>query len=420
MGLSVIPTNIGGVNIPLAQLQGPLSKLFQDQSSQNLTFPADLASNPAMGHAVMFSIFDYKSGFTEDVGKVVDQGSAALKKVVGGESLSIPLNLTTESAANFLKNDALPEAAKLLQAKNYERQTKGKALANISLFMPDTLNVTYNSNYTDISMTEVMGIKGFIGNAYQDLVKNNDKSGLDMINAVGRSEYAKDIASRVADTINQDTLGGKGLGEVIRQSAGVFTNPQTQLLYKGIDLRQFQLEFIFTPKSPQEAQMVNDICDTFAFYSAPGVAGAAEGNSGQYLTPPQIFQIKFKFLNKTGILGSVANVFTSALSNIGLGFLTNLNPTGTIENAAAAKIMTINDCALKNVNIDYAPNGWAAYNDGYPIQTRLTLQFSEMQIVTKKNIKNPRVNSNFVTQQALNSVPNPTGSDAPNNGWGEG
>ena len=37
--------------------------------------------------------------------------------------------------------------------------------------------------------------------------------------------------------------------------------------------------------------------------------------------------------------------------------------------------------------LDYAPNGWAAYNDGFPIQTRLTLQFKEMDIVTKRTLR---------------------------------
>lgn len=82
------------------------------------------------------------------------------------------------------------------------------------------------------------------------------------------------------------------------------------------------------------------------------------------------------------------------MSNIGLGFLTTQNPTDTITKGADAKIMTINDCVLENVMIDYAPNGWAAYNDGYPIQTRLTLSFKETKIVTKEDIKNSKVSTN--------------------------
>jgi hypothetical protein len=262
--------------------------------------------------------------------------------------------------------------------------------------MPETLAVEYTSSYDNVSLTDVLGLKGFIGNAIQDF-GGNEKQLLDKIKASPKSAYAQDAIGRAAEALNTKVLGGKaGLGSLVQQGLGSFTNPQLQLLYKGVALRTFTLEFILTPKSASEAKTVKDICDSFAFYSLPGLSGAAEGNSGQYLTPPQIFQIKFKFLGGNGgLIDSVTNVFKSALSNIGLGFLTTQNPTDTITKGAEAKIMTINDCVLENVMIDYAPNGWAAYGDGYPIQTRLTLSFKETKIVTKEDIKNSKVSENY-------------------------
>lgn len=399
MGLSVIPTNIGGVNIPLAQLQGPLSSLFQNQSSQNLLYPADLASNPVMGHAVQFSIFDYTSGFATGAEAIATNLYDAGAGILGGD-----LATATTATTNLAAMVTLPSMAKIVQAKTYDRVKKGIPLANISLFMPETLAVEYTSGYGEVSLTDVLGLKGFIGNAIQDFGGDNNNQILDKIKASPKSAYAQDILGRAAEALNTTAvkgLGGKaGLGSLVQQGLGSFTNPQIQLLYKGVALRTFTLEFILTPKSASEAKTVKDICDSFAFYSLPGLSGAAEGNSGQYLTPPQIFQIKFKFLGGNGgLIDSVTNVFKSALSNIGLGFLTTQNPTDTISKGADAKIMTINDCVLENVMIDYAPNGWAAYNDGYPIQTRLTLSFKETKIVTKEDIKNSKVNNNFDMQQ---------------------
>ena len=58
--------------------------------------------------------------------------------------------------------------------------------------------------------------------------------------------------------------------------------------------------------------------------------------------------------------------------------------------------MTIGDCVLDNMSVDYAPNGtWSAYNDGYGIQTRMTLTFKEMSIMTKDNVNNLKVRKNF-------------------------
>jgi len=41
----------------------------------------------------------------------------------------------------------------------------------------------------------------------------------------------------------------------------------------------------------------------------------------------------------------------------------------------------LGNCVLDNINVDYAPNGWAAYSDGAPVQTKLTLSFKETDIM---------------------------------------
>ena len=382
MSLKVIPTNIGGFNLPFAQLQGPLQALFQNQNPKNLIYPSDLGSNPAMGHAVMFEVFDYKTGFEQAAGKLINN----VQNVAVDKTKGFFTGLT--DAGSKVAGAVGDFGVKSIQAGTYKKQTKGSSLANISLYMPDTLNVTYNSNYTDVSLTESLGVKGFIGNALSDV--KNPAMTKDYLQSVLGSTYGKAAAlQKIGDVL------GPNIGETLQQAAGIYINPQIQLLYKGVGLRTFQLEFIFTPKTSQEAQTTQDICDSFAFYSLPGFGGAGSGNSGQFLTPPQLFKISFKFLGRNDVLGSVSNVFSSALSNSGLGFLNTANPTSTISNGSTAKVMTINECVLQNVSVDYAPNGWAAYNDGYPIQTRLTLQFMEIQMPTKDSIKNSKVAANY-------------------------
>ena len=88
------------------------------------------------------------------------------------------------------------------------------------------------------------------------------------------------------------------------------------------------------------------------------------------------------------VLGSIGNVITNTLTNVigSQAYNTLFGPGSLDANAPKAKIFEVGDCVLRNVNVDYAPNGWAAYNDGYPIQTRLTLQFQEMDIVTKSTM----------------------------------
>jgi hypothetical protein len=61
--------------------------------------------------------------------------------------------------------------------------------------------------------------------------------------------------------------------------------------------------------------------------------------------------------------------------------------------------MTVNDCFLADVNVDYAPNGWAAYNDGYPVQTKLTLTFKETTMITKNQFRGSAVAANYNNTQ---------------------
>lgn len=403
MSLKVIPTNIGGFNLPFAQLQGPLSSLFQNQNPQNLVYPADLGSNPAMGHAVMFEIFDYSSGFID--------GAKQLGNIVGDAMSGTSMPTTVQDAVAQGEQVAAKLATKenaisvgkiglsAFTAPTYKKKTKEK-LANISLYMPDTLNMQYNSSYTDVSLTSELGTKGYIGNAISDALKANDKGGAGAIQSVLLNEYGAALATKkVGDLL------GPNVGTLLQQAAGIYINPQIQLLYKGTGLRSFQLEFVFTPKSSQEAQVAKDICDSFAFYSLPGFGASGGGQAGQFLKPPQLFKISFKFLGKNDILGSVSSVFSSALSNSGLGFLNTTNPTSSINNGQAAKIMTVNECVLTNVIVDYAPNGqWSAYNDGYPIQTSLTLQFTEIQMPTKEDIRNSKVASNYNNAQYMGTA----------------
>jgi hypothetical protein len=110
-----------------------------------------------------------------------------------------------------------------------------------------------------------------------------------------------------------------------------------------------------------------------------------------------LFTVKFVFLGNSGIAGSIGNIFSSALNNLGLSSLTS-NPTSTITSGREAKIMNIQECVLTGVTVDYAPNGWAAYNDGYPVQTTLQLNFKETQILTKDKLPNRRIAENYETQ----------------------
>ena len=129
MSLSVIPTNIGGFSLPFAQLQGPLSSLFQNQNPQNLMYPSDLGANPSMGHAVLFQVFDYKSGFTDKAKTLIEALPGAAQAAVAAAKSAEGGLLAGATAIAKATADVIGQpAAKLLlaatTAASYERKTK--------------------------------------------------------------------------------------------------------------------------------------------------------------------------------------------------------------------------------------------------------------------------------------------------------
>jgi hypothetical protein len=364
-----------------------------------MLFPADLGSNPAMGHAVIFTIYDYKTGLTQpaadlgarllDLGKIVYEGLTPNPK---DDQITTYNDLVNDGKNLFQAGKNVAYAG--IQAASYAPLTRGSPLSTVSLFMPETMTIDYNSTYEEVSLTEELGLPGMVANAYSDV----SKQGL----ASASTPYAKAIGASVAQTLATKAGLGANLGALAKQSMGIFTNPQLQLLYKGINLRTFSLAFTLTPKTAAEAQTVKNICDAFAYYSLPGISGAQDGNSGMFLTPPQVFQIDFQFLGNSGLVGKISNAIYSALNRTGLNVL--LGNSNTVSNGKPSKTFTVNDCVLEGVSIDYAPNGWATYNDGYPVQTTLVLNFKETTMYTKREMaKSSDFSRNAQTAAAYNT-----------------
>jgi hypothetical protein len=167
-------------------------------------------------------------------------------------------------------------------------------------------------------------------------------------------------------------IGGDTAKAIFASLAGVTRNPRMEMIYTGPgEFRTFRFSFMFYPRSLIEAKEVQAIIARFNFHQVPEIK---KGTAGYFLVPPSEFDIKFYYN------GSV-------------------NPN----------IPEITTCVLKTVDVDYAPNGFAAYETGnsnrpekggtgMPVGIRLDLGFKEVEILTKKyfaeNVKDRRFPAN--------------------------
>ena len=49
-------------------------------------------------------------------------------------------------------------------------------------------------------------------------------------------------------------------------------------------------------------------------------------------------------------------------------------------------ISRVTESVIESIDVNYAPNGWSAHTNGAPVQTTLTMNFKEIELVDKKKI----------------------------------
>jgi len=236
---------------------------------------------------------------------------------------------------------------------NFYRSTKRTSTA-IALYMPDNLNFNYQHSFNQVSPSSAFGaVPTAVMQAFNSAV---DKKETD--------STVKTLSPFIAEAI---TTGiGKITGnadQMFSAFTGLVNNPQMELLFQSTERRSFNFDFSLTPRSQQEAKDIMEIVRLFKFHAAPEIL---KGVSGRYLIPPSEFDISF-FYNGT------------------------VNPN----------IPQISTCVLNSVSVNYAPDGWAAFEvsnnsnpsiggTGMPVSIRLSLNFTETQIITKEYLTGPR------------------------------
>jgi hypothetical protein len=231
----------------------------------------------------------------------------------------------------------------------------------IALYMPDTLLFQYNQSYDE--MKPGNSIAGQVGTAIEDYI--NNPQGSQAAAALGGLGSAAGIAAIQA--VQEKTKAGKFLAnqDVAKVAAykaiGGVLNPMLELIYQSPRFREFQFDFTFYPRDEKEALNVQNIIERLRYHQAPDLPTLNGASSSAILIPPSEFDIKFYY-------GGSQNP--------------NLDTIGT--------------CVLTGINVNYAPNGFQAYElptnsnptlggTGMPVAINLQLNFRETVILTKKD-----------------------------------
>jgi hypothetical protein len=272
-------------------------------------------------------------------------GASSGKDLVGKTSGAL-VGVANGFAAGALAGGALAEATTTLVSNDYTKITFGQPAKRLKeaivLYTPQQLSVRYGMQWSEEEMdiATAMATNPELANQL-NAVQNQNKSG---------GGQASDKAGGVARA-----AGNVIAAEILKKNAGLSAasrtagNPRKEQIFKGVDYRRFTFDYQFYPKSAIEAQAALNIIWLFKYHMHPEFKDA---NNFVYVYPSE-FDIEY-FIN-----GSPND-----------------------------KLNKISSCVLTEMNVNYSPNGvFSTFPDGTPTQINMTLNFVELETLTKERIE---------------------------------
>jgi hypothetical protein len=332
-------------------------------STKNYCFPIDVEGPPGtgnQGHYIMFMINQQTNaklgfGLAETAeGRATLEKEAAKRKT---KKEDIPKQLITNpnearAAEKVSTENKFKYATKKGSTLSVPRPPTVRMDTAITMYMPTMVAVTTAVSYQD----EVVGDVAAAGAAVYQQILSNQKSATNItMNAI------KKLGADVGDGMINMGLnalsvipGIEGAKDVFEAQRGYIKAPKMELFFKGIGKRKFQYSFKMIPKSDQEMQEIRKIVQAFRLNMLPEFSDG--DRASRRLTVPNTFDIQYMYNGK--------------------------------ENGYLHKIST---CVLESCDVKYSGEGkyqtFTADDDGAPpMVTEMSLNFQEMEIITKERV----------------------------------
>ena len=358
---------------------GPLSKSSAEfnKPTNIFSFPLDVTGGPGVGnqgHYVMFYINEQqdaelrfgerKDGETS----VIENASQAnipqyITRMVGEapvkdvnkngyentQHLDVTGGSTYQEAALSRRKTVKPR--KLAGSTAFLKRAPTVRLDTaIALYMPPQATYINQFNYID---TEIGSGAAAAADAYGQIV--GGQATAEVIGSTmkrlgeGLSEGMMKTAAGAIGAIP----GMQGTREAYEAAQGAIVADRMELAFKGLNKRKFQFQFKFLPKNKREADEVRNIIFAFRANAAPEFVGG--NRAGRKMRVPNTFDIQYMYDGN--------------------------------ENQYLQKIST---CVLENITVTYGGDRFRTFTPNEegapPVETQCTLEFSEMELITKERI----------------------------------
>lgn len=203
------------------------------------------------------------------------------------------------------------------------------------------LTSSYNFSWDEEPMTLSAGAAEFISNTM--------KAGASTENMMQAfmSKFGAFVGNS-SDALSALQSKSPEFGPYMSKMSGRALNPRKEQIFKDVGFREFTFSYTFAPRNEKESLAVNKIIQQFKYHAHPSLQ-----NNNFLYTYPSEFDIVHYYNNR-------------------------INPY--LPRHATS--------VLKNVSVNYAPNGHYNVNrDGFPSQIQLSLTFGEVAILTKSDFE---------------------------------
>ncbi|CAR63431.1 baseplate tail tube cap [Synechococcus phage S-RSM4] len=233
----------------------------------------------------------------------------------------------------------------------------------ILLYMPEDISTGFRAGWAGKSMANTTagalrslgkeGLGGKAAEAGKATVEALERTGA-LLGAAAVQNIAKAVSG---DSLSYDDIFGAIGGSVL--------NPNTELLFSNIDLRNFTLNFKLVPRNQDESIDIRGIVKSFKKAMLPSK------------DPGEVFDFNTDGNNRGVQLG-----FISVPKLCRVSFM-----KGSKEHPYLPRFKM---CAITNMDVNYTPDGaYATYKDGQPVAIGLSLSFQETKICFAEDIGDP-------------------------------
>ena len=328
------------------------------RTTKMLSYPTGLGDND-QGHWILFEILGQNKGqlaAAKDKERQAKERAAAASSEYGdfrGDSTGLGQVVNRDQTPPPDKEEKWyersPDANLLNSSIQMKRRSTTRLDTVIALYMPPSVQVKYDVAYADqeiglVAETGLAAIKAFQGQ--QGGLVDKTISGTKAITQSAGAGIAQFGMDKVAGMV-------QGGDAVIAIERGQVITPRMELMFEGMGRRSFSYSFTFIPKSEDEAITVEDIVLHFKRHMMPNFANSwTSGVDGvREMTIPDHFNIRYMYRHKTN---------------------THLN--------------LIHTCALTSMDVDYGAERFTGYADGRPQTTKISLNFTEFNIMSRAHI----------------------------------